>query len=91
MPVGHEVSANRDVPDDMGIGIEEALPFGDGPRACGNETSAVTLPSASSGDSGAAKILGCVAMRTYDISVGQVRQSTSGVLAHDWRNRRAAS
>jgi len=32
VPIGYEVSANRDVPDDMGIGSEEALPFGYGPR-----------------------------------------------------------
>jgi hypothetical protein len=32
VPVGHEVSANRDVPDDMRISVEEVLQFGHGPR-----------------------------------------------------------
>ena len=32
VPVGHLVASNRDVPDDMGIGLEEALPLGDGPH-----------------------------------------------------------
>lgn len=52
-------------------------------------TSAETLPSASSGVGGAEKMRGCVAMRRYGISVGQVRQSISGPAAQDSTKRRA--
>ncbi len=52
--------------------------------------SAQTLPSASSGDKGAEKMRGWVAMRRYDISVGHVRQSISGPAAQDSTKRRAS-
>jgi hypothetical protein len=42
----------------------------DAAHTCGSLTSAGTLPSASSGVSGWAKMRGCVAMFRYDISVG---------------------
>jgi hypothetical protein len=41
------------------------------------------LPSASAGASGEAKILECVAILRYAISVGQARQNTSALVAHD--------
>lgn len=84
----NEVPANRYLAGHVLVRVKKTVQLGHGAHMRQPDEGR-NVPNASSGVSGAEKMRGWVAMRRYDISVGQARQSISGPAAHDSTKRRA--
>ncbi len=75
--VGDEVAADREAPDDLAVHVEEPS-CSDNARTRRKARSTATLPSAADGENGSAKMLEFVAIRRYNINVGQGTKKSSG-------------